>query len=166
MNRCINCNNVFEDWEMTERTETLCWIDQSPYQETYECCPYCGKSEIEHDVEECKSCGEYFKPDELYSGFCIDCLKAKVTASNGKQFLIDVEHLIKFMACEIFNVAIHGAVGGEGTDHLCFAFEDYYDRLVEENGEDWMVDKLVDWIFDDESWGGEMFSGWLKRKEV
>lgn len=70
MFKCTECNRFFQEPKTA--------VDYVPYGESdvpleTAVCPYCsGDFDL---VYPCKGCGEYFDKDNLYSFYCIDCLK-------------------------------------------------------------------------------------------
>ena len=74
MYRCENCGNLFEEGEQAVWEETH-GLDSPPY-ETWSGCPVC-KGDYE-EVHQCKECGDWHSEDELYGGFCENCLRETI----------------------------------------------------------------------------------------
>lgn len=70
---CVDCGHVFDESEVFVVQETLDCIDGVPYRETHCTCPECnGDYEV---AVQCKKCGEWFKWDDLVSGYyCSKCM--------------------------------------------------------------------------------------------
>ena len=70
--KCTDCGYVF-DYDEARRVRENHWLD-GEYMgfETFVCCPNCGGNF--EDASDCFECGEAFTDDELYEGFCTDCL--------------------------------------------------------------------------------------------
>ena len=164
MNRCLNCGCVFSD-DAIALWEERHGLERGPYEKFYGC-PIC-KGDFETDCAECDCCGEVFSEDDLYNGLCISCLKSKMTVERGQAFLEDADTFVQFVFQQLVDIpcAFYHEFN-DGNEKLFEIAQDYFIKKRKELGDAEMVRNLNEWIFDDESWGGEMFSGWLKRKEV
>ena len=74
MYRCCECGNLFEEGEQAVWYETH-GLDSPPY-ETWSGCPIC-KGDYE-EVHQCKDCGDWHSEDELYVGWCANCLRETI----------------------------------------------------------------------------------------
>jgi hypothetical protein len=89
--KCRKCGNVVEEEDLptnsyyddrgefwgTSCGEELKEIDYS--------CQHCYRGEYE-EAEECICCGEGFFYEELYEGYCKDCLEEQMTDDNIEDF--------------------------------------------------------------------------------
>lgn len=82
---CAKCGEVFETPEYRSWTEHHGDYDE-PYGE--EVCPGCG-SEWYEEAEKCKICGEWHAKDELYDGYCKDCLLEALTFESFLDFCLN-----------------------------------------------------------------------------
>ena len=74
MYKCTECGNLFEEGEQATWEETH-GLD-SPPNEKWSGCPVC-KGGYE-EVYKCDSCGDWHSEDELYEGWCEDCLRETI----------------------------------------------------------------------------------------
>ena len=74
MYRCVNCGNLFEEGEQAVWEEHH-GLDSPPY-EKWSGCPVC-KGDYE-EVHQCKECGDWHSDDELYDGWCENCLRETI----------------------------------------------------------------------------------------
>lgn len=77
--KCFECGLLFESGEEKRIIED--------HGEEYLACPCCGGA-YEATVQ-CKSCEGNFFEDDLYNGWCIECLGRKMTFNNMRQYLQD-----------------------------------------------------------------------------
>lgn len=162
MNRCFNCGHIFTD-EETAVWEERHGLERGPY-EKFCGCPVC-KGDFETDVGICDCCGEAFSEDDLYNGLCIDCLKSKMTVELGQAFLEDADTFVQFVFQQLAETyTAFNRDFNDGNDKLFEMAQDYFAKKRNELGDEEMVKDLNAWIFDDEGWGGDMFSAFLKRE--
>lgn len=64
MYKCLECRHIFDEGEEQR------WVE--PHGEHMAGCPVCGCAYDE--AYQCDRCGTYHLSDELYSGFCADCI--------------------------------------------------------------------------------------------
>ena len=79
---CLSCNSVF--------------TSDSLGAEHYEC-PVCG-DDLE-EMDECFLCGDLFIKENLYGGYCEQCLRDSLTEFTAERYLSDTGYLVQFM-CE------------------------------------------------------------------
>ena len=84
MYRCCECGNLFEEGEQAVWEERH-GLDSPPY-ETRSGCPVC-KGDYE-EVHQCKDCGDWHSENELYDGWCANCLRETI---NYDTFFEDCE---------------------------------------------------------------------------
>lgn len=72
MYRCCECGHLFEDGEQAVWYENQGECHGVTAMERFSGCPLChGDYE---EVHQCKKCGDWHTEDELYDGWCEDCL--------------------------------------------------------------------------------------------
>lgn len=77
---CINCNSLFDKPDIYEQKSEF-W--GSVVSEKFDCCPYCGSTEIiyDDDLITCSCCGEYCKANFIETAdgnyFCEECYQIK-----------------------------------------------------------------------------------------
>lgn len=79
MFKCFECGHLFESGEEKKYVEA--------HGEEYLACPYCGGS-YEETVQ-CKHCGSHQFEEDLYNGWCAECIGGMMTTFNMKQYLKD-----------------------------------------------------------------------------
>lgn len=90
--KCLECGNIFEEGE--ERT----WRED--YGEELSGCPCCGGAYDE--AYYCKECDSQFVEDELYEGYCFNCLADSITYDKGLEFIKESDLLIDFMVGKFY----------------------------------------------------------------
>jgi len=117
MYKCLNCGHVFEDGEQKVVKENHGL--PGGFYETSEYCPICG-GDFE-ETKPCKVCGSEQLDDDLYDGFCLDCLRESITYNRLLEYLIDRDLLPHFM------------------------FEFYFDSSIPERVSDKLKETLREW---------------------
>ncbi len=77
MYRCTDCGHIIEVGEEYTYTEE--------HGEKFQCCPVCGGDFLE--VDHCDGCHKVKFLDELYSGYCVKCLKKSLNGANISHFI-------------------------------------------------------------------------------
>jgi hypothetical protein len=72
MYKCLNCGEVFE--EPASVRETHGFTDG--FAETFYMCPYCNGDY--EKAKQCRECYEWHAENELYDGWCEDCLRETI----------------------------------------------------------------------------------------
>ena len=89
--KCRKCGDVIEEEDLPTRSY---YDDRGEFwgtpcseeiEETDYSCQWCGKGDYE-EAEECICCGEGFFYEELYEGYCKDCLEEEMTDDNIEEF--------------------------------------------------------------------------------
>lgn len=76
---CDDCGAALDEDELrTERSYISDYMGGC--YENITTCPCGGNIE---EAERCDECGEYYKPEDLYDGVCIDCLREEMTVDNA-----------------------------------------------------------------------------------
>ena len=178
MYRCENCGNLFEEGEQAVWEETH-GLDSPPY-EKWSGCPLC-KGDYE-EVHQCKKCGDWHTDDELYGGWCENCLRETINydtffdycMANDDENYLEIFVLSEFMGgmdCPKFisydfhqwMVKLYKDRAKEVSD---------YERYYSSNGmnkkhHDAFIDSCIRFIMDDDgSIGRENYADWLNKREV
>ena len=95
--KCGNCGATFDPADVTHYRED--------YGEIFSACPVCGAPDL-IETEECKLCGKEFEEDELYEGFCLECLWDAIDYDTALDYLKDRELLADFMVGDIFGAKL------------------------------------------------------------
>ena len=160
MYKCESCGRTFDELEHYSESHGF---EHPPFEE-WDGCPYCGESGAA-EVECCNSCHEAIKVDELYYGYCADCLKRLCTYDAAFDYLEASDLLGKFF-CWHFN-------GGYEPDifmhDLLDVFAEIYRRRKANdlltNSTEWL-DAVQDFILDaDGDWGKDTFAKFLNETE-
>ena len=102
MYRCCECGNLFEEGEQAVWEEHH-GLDSPPY-EKWSGCPVC-KGDYE-EVHQCRDCGDWHSEDELYDGWCENCLRETINYDTFFEYCEankDEQYLDTFVMCEILN---------------------------------------------------------------
>lgn len=160
MFRCESCGKTFE--ELEHYTESH-GFEHPPFEE-WDGCPYCGESRPT-EVESCAGCGELVDVEELYDGFCVDCLKKNCTYDNGFEFLLQEDLLGPFF-CWLLNGGWEPHIF---ESNLLDVFQELYKR---KKANDLLLNKsdflesVQEFILDaDGHYGKDNFADFLKEKE-
>ena len=168
MFRCESCGNLFEEGEQAVWEEHH-GLDSPPY-EKLSGCPVC-KGDYE-EVHQCKNCGDWHSDDELYEGWCEDCLRETINydtffdycEANKKENYLDT-----FVMCYLLNC-------DEVPEYPSWDFhqlmvETYKQRVADAKllGRIFgFLPECISFIMDDDGYSGrENYADWLNnRKEV
>lgn len=160
MYKCLDCGHIFEEGEQVEWEERH-GFDDGLY-EKLSGCPLCN-GEYE-DTVPCKHCGWEHSSDELYDGWCKECLKDQIDydsffehcEDNKESQLLDMfvmSELLGGMRCpDHVSCEFHEVMVGVYKKHVEYAKSIHYDFL----------ESCVDFIMDD----AEHFAEWLNEKGV
>ena len=102
MYRCCECGNLFEEGEQAVWEETH-GLDSPPY-EKFSGCPIC-KGDYE-EVHQCKESGDWHSDDELYDGWCENCLRETINYDTFFEYCEankDEQYLDTFVMCYILH---------------------------------------------------------------
>ena len=147
--KCNNCGHIFEKGEAATWTEDHGFIDG--FCETFYGCPIC-KGDYE-ETTPCTKCGREKTNEELYSGFCKECLNKRLTKEIAIKYLVENEIVIDFAFAVLFNV--------EAPKTTSKAILDFILPFVENHA---TKESLSAYIFDDEA-GIEDFAEWLSVED-
>lgn len=158
--KCFECGHLFE------RGEEMNVIE--PHGEKHTACPVCGGGYDE--TVQCPNCGAHHFDDDVFFGFCIDCLGAEATYDNMRNFLRDYELEADFYICEFYNSSVDTdyvsakLVGLARDGFHSTVFKDVLNNVHTEGYESPLVAQMRAYLFglDD---GVYCFAEWLKQKK-
>lgn len=164
--KCTDCGYVFDFEDRTVVKESHGFNDG--FYETFSCCPNCG-GDFE-DAVDCCECGEAFTENELYSGWCEQCLRETINYDTFFEYCEankDEQYLDIFVMQDIFNTDCPKKV----TDEFhCFLIEAYKDKvsLAKETNDIYgLLKSCIRFIMDDDgSIGRENYADWLNKREA
>ena len=169
MFRCCRCGHLFEDGEQAVWYENQGECHGVTAMERFSGCPLCHDDYEE--VHQCDSCGNWHSEDELYGGWCEDCLRESINydtffeyceANKGEQYL-DI-----FVMSELLG-------GMDCPKNVSYEFHqlmiDTYKRRVAEarlfGKSDEILSACIRFIMDDDGEiGRENYADWLNNREV
>ena len=172
MYRCCECGNLFEEGEQAVLEETH-GLDSPPY-EKWSGCPVCNGDYEE--VHQCKECGDWHTDDELYDGWCENCLRETINYDTFFEYCEankDEQYLDTFVMCEILNCEYVPKISSEEFHQLMC--RTYWERVSEIQRErkvfgksfSEIIDACIRFIMDDDgSIGRENYADWLNEREV
>ena len=161
MFRCESCGNLFEEGEQAVWTEE--------HGEKWDGCPLCRGGYEE--VHQCKKCGDWHTEDELYEGWCENCLRETINYDTFFEYCEankDEQYLDIFVMYELLG-------GMDCPDNISPEFHqlmiETYNRrvsdakfLVENCG---FLANCIGFVMDDDgSIGRENYADWLNKREV
>ena len=163
MFKCFECGHIFEHGEEQRIVE--------PHGEEYLACPICGNA-YEETVQ-CKKCGSHQFDDELYSGWCEECLGEKMNLHNMAEYLKDNNLEADFYIGEFYKSNFDYAspelidLARRGFNHA--AFSGVLDRMdakgnLPNNYEAKQIALLRKFVVND-GYGMYDFAEWLNKKE-
>ena len=167
MYRCKNCGNLFEEGEQAVWEEQH-GLDSPPY-EKLSGCPVCRGGYEE--VHQCKECGDWHSENELYDGWCENCLLETINydtffeycEANREDRYLDTFVMFYLLNCD--EVPKHPSC-------------DFHQLMIETYKRKVFDAKLLGYKFgffedcirfimdDDGSIGRENYAYWLNKREV
>ena len=168
MYRCCECGNLFEEGEQAVWEEHH-GLDSPPY-EKFSGCPVC-RGDYE-EVHQCKKCGDWHSEDELYDGWCDDCLRETINYDTFFEYCEahkEENYLDTFVMCCLLNC--DEVPKYPSLDFHYLMIETYKRRVADakllEGPFDFLADCIRFAMDEDGSIGREYYADWLnKRKEV
>ena len=167
MYRCCECGNLFEEGEQAVWEETH-GLDSPPY-EKWSGCPLChGDYE---EVYQCDSCGDWHSKDELYDGWCENCLRETINYDTFFEYCEankEDNYLDTFVMCCLLNC--DEVPKYPSLDFHYLMIETYKRRVVDAKLLKGPFDFLKDcirFVMDDDGYSGrESFAYWLNNRKV
>ena len=172
MYRCENCGHLFEEGEQAVWKERH-GLDAPPY-EKWDGCPICRGGYEE--VRQCKECGEWHTENELYSGWCENCLRETINYDTFFEYCEvnkDERYLDIFVMSELLG-------GMDCPKHSSYEFhqlmiDEYqhranlvrqYETMFKKKSPDDFLSACIRFIMDDDgSIGRENYADWLNSKK-
>ena len=160
MYKCENCGHLFEDGEQARWTED--------HGEEWSSCPIC-KSEYE-EVRICKNCGKWHTENELFDGWCADCLIDQITYETFFDYC-ESERGRNYLDIFVMSYLLGGM---DCPDWISYDFhqlmiETYKKRVASATLlKDHFLNDCVRFIMEEcqGSIGREYFADWLNKKVV
>ena len=145
---CENCGAIFEEGGFREVRDTHGFSDG--YAEIVCECPVCDSQSIVTQYE-CAECREPFDEDELYAGFCADCLRLQCAWDRAIAYLKQ-RNLVGAFFCWWLN-------GDNQPDSFKMDFLCMAEEYIQNNKSDGTLAVLQSYIMDDKS----DFADWLEQ---
>ena len=167
MYRGCECGRLFEEGEQAvwEGTHGL---DSPPY-ETMSGCPVCNGDYEE--VHQCKECGDWHSDDELYEGWCANCLRETINYDTFFEYCEankDENYLDTFVMCYLLDC--EEVPKYPSLDFHYLMIETYKRRVADakllKGHFDFLADCIRFIMDDDGSIGRENYADWLNKKGV
>ena len=174
MFKCCECVHLFEEGEQAVWYENQGECHGVTAMERFSGCPICH--EDYEEVHQCKKCGDWHSDDELYDGWCEDCLRETINyetffeyceANKGENYLDT------FVMCYLLNCDEVPKYPSWDFHQLMISTYNNYVRSIKEAkaiGSKYVCDILEDCIRfvmdDDGSIGRENYADWLNKREV
>ena len=171
MFRCCECGNLFEEGEQAV------WHENYGAEiggEMFDGCPVC-KGGYE-EVHQCKECGDWHTEDELYDGWCEDCLRKTINYDTFFEYCEshkDEQYLDTFVMYYLLNCEY---VPKYSSDEFHELMVQVYKERVENIKRDKamlgktyseIIDSCIRFVMDDDgSNGRENYADWLNKREV
>ena len=167
MYRCVSCGNLFEEGEQAVWYETHGFT--SPPYEKWDGCPLC-KGGYE-EVHQCEQCGDWHTEDELYDGWCENCLRESINYDTFFEYCEankDERYLDIFVLSELLG-------GMDCPDNVSYELHqlmiETYKRRVADvkllKGKFDFLEDCIRFIMDDDgSIGRENYAVWLNNRKV
>lgn len=147
--KCNNCGHIFEEGEATTWKESHGFTDG--FYETFAGCPMC-RGDYE-ETTPCRECLAEKTEEELYNGFCKECLEERLTAEIAVQYLEENALVIDFAFTVLFDV--------DTPNSTSKALYDFVLPFVKENAS---IEQFKAFIFEDDS-ATEHFAEWLAMSD-
>ena len=175
MFKCCECGHLFEEGEQAVWYENQGECHGVTAMEKFSGCPMC-KGDYD-EVHQCKKCGDWHSEDELYDGWCENCLRETINYDTFFEYCEankDEQYLDIFVMSELLG-------GMDCPKHSSFEFHSLMVQVYKgqvKSVKDWekmMGRKSVDdflpacirFIMDDDgSIGRENYADWLNKREV
>ena len=170
--KCTDCGYVFDFEDRTVVKESHGFNDG--FYETFSCCPNCG-GDFE-DAADCCECGETFTENELYDGWCENCLRETINYDTFFEYCEankDEQYLDIFVMSELLG-------GMDCPDNVSYDFHQLmiseykhradlvrsYERMFGKKAPDDFLPACTRFIMDDDgSIGRENYADWLNSKK-
>lgn len=156
MYKCLNCGHVFDDGEQAKWKEDDGWHDG---------CPVC--KEAYGEAMHCSRCGGAFFGDELFGGYCFDCLREMLTPQTALAYMLDEKLFARYMFDQCWKSSVPERIG---TPLELVMLKEYYDFVLRyeqgDSGAYYQMKLLEDFIFNiDDICEKERFGEWCAKKK-
>lgn len=156
MYKCLECGHIFEYGEEKDWRE--------PHGEEMSGCPICGSAYEETRM--CRQCGGEFLDDELHDGYCVECLREKVTYDTALEYLVAGNLLMDFMLGKFYGC---DEVPTKPSEKFAEAMRENYLRMKADDllcGKFDFLDCIREYIIDDDGeCGQDDFAEWLSKRK-
>lgn len=171
MFRCYECGNLFEDGEQAVWRENY---GAEIGGEMFNGCPVCHGAYEE--VYQCDGCGEWHSGDELYHGWCEECLRATIDYDTFLEYCEankDEQYLDTFVMCEILNCEYVPKYSSyEFHELMVQVYKQRVEQIKRDKAVfgktyDEIIDACIRFVMDDDGdCGKENYADWLNKREV
>lgn len=166
MYKCCACGNLFEEGEQAVWYEPH-GLDSPPY-EKWDGCPVC-RGDYE-EVKPCSQCGDWHTDDELYCGWCEDCLRESIDYDSFFAYCEahkDEQYLDIFVMSEFFGMDCPEHVSPEFHEMVLEAYRRKVSDAKLLGGKFDFLSACIRFIMDDDgSIGRENYADWLNKREA
>ena len=156
MYKCLECGHIFDEGEARSWTES--------WGESFTGCPCCGGA-FERTTY-CTNCDGEFLDEELYDGWCIECLTEEIDYDTALKYMLDdglyMFHL--FMFEKVFKMRLPDEVSTEMSNHLQETFRRLKANDLITDSTEFLA--LIRWYIleDDNDYGRINFAEWLNEE--
>lgn len=155
---CLDCGHIFDEGEQKVYRENHGL--PGGYYEEFSVCPVCGG-----DYEEaahCVSCGGDFKDENLYDGWCEECLVKMISYDGFLLYALDKDLLADFVFEKIFDMEAPTNVSEQLKNWLVNTYQNAV-ILQERFKEKSLMQLITDFVCVDE-YSKYDFAEWLNDK--
>ena len=121
-------------------------------------CPHCGDTDLTPG-DRCQECGQFYEAEDLFGGWCLDCLREQIDYPTGLSYLLDWEYLRTFLE------TVDGDYARTADQHallMAFLIHETEDRNY---GRETFLEALRDYIMDDPV-SVRDFADWLEEENA
>lgn len=154
--KCLECGHIFEEGEQSFWKE--------PHGERLSGCPICDGSYEE--CVSCNHCGADHLKEELYDGWCVECLEDYVTVDLFLDFIEEREYIPFFMFSCVYNCDCPANCSDKLIEDLRELFLRYRanDILLDGN---YLIKLCKKFVMEDDGNSGRLeYAEWLNEKGV
>ena len=169
MYKCCECGHLFEEGEQAVWYENQGECHGVTAMEKFSGCPLCNGDYEE--VYQCKECGEWHTEDEMYDGWCENCLRETINYDTFFEYCEankDEQYLDIFVMSELLGGM--DCPKNVSWDFHCLMGEVYrkeVKRAKECPALFGFMDACIRFIMEDDgSIGRENYADWLNKREV
>lgn len=161
MYKCNNCGQVFDEAKTVTETHGFA---HGPFEKLC-VCPCCNGDYSES--KQCKQCGEWHFEDELFDGYCTDCLRDEIDYITAYDYMRSIKDCLNIF---IFEKCLDSSVPQKTNKKVDLLSARLYWEAVNteqySNG-DMLMRKLRSYIIEEDGdFGKSNFAEWLNGREV